>query len=222
MTEAGRSRLPWKRIVVEGGAIIVSILLAFAIDAWWDAVQDRARERQALVGLQEEFTENRRRLEGNMGRHARTQAASVALIELSDARSEVPADSLARLLRAVFVDAYSYNPSGGVLEGLIASGELRLIRSQDLRGLLATWPGQLEENSEDEAWVFKDVQDVYTPFLNSVLPTRDIWATGVELPAAPDIPDYSSVLGELSSKAWRVCGRTARAFSYKRTRFFSN
>ena len=44
--------------------------------------------------------------------------------------------------------------------------------------------------------MFKDVQDVYTPFLNRSLPTRDIWATGVDLPAARVTPDYSVVLGD--------------------------
>jgi hypothetical protein len=29
--------VPWKHIAVEAAAIVASILLAFAIDAWWDA-----------------------------------------------------------------------------------------------------------------------------------------------------------------------------------------
>ena len=28
--------LPWKRLITEGAVIVASILLAFAIDAWWD------------------------------------------------------------------------------------------------------------------------------------------------------------------------------------------
>ena len=195
MSEESSPRLPWTRIVAEGAAIIVSILLAFAIDAWWGSTQERAEEQTALNGLQAEFEENRSRLEGNMAGHRRTEAAAFTLLSLSDGRGEVTSDSLMYLLRRVFIDAYSYNPSSGVLDGLIASGELSLIRDQDLRGLLASWPGQLEENAEDEAWVFKDVQDVYTPFLNRALPTRDIWATGVELPTAEASPDYTAVLG---------------------------
>ncbi len=27
--------IEWKRLITEGGVIVVSILLAFAIDAWW-------------------------------------------------------------------------------------------------------------------------------------------------------------------------------------------
>ena len=35
--------IPWKRLVVEGAAIVASILLAFAIDAWWQDRSDQLR-----------------------------------------------------------------------------------------------------------------------------------------------------------------------------------
>lgn len=34
-------KIAWPTILAEAAAIIVSILLAFAIDAWWDARADR-------------------------------------------------------------------------------------------------------------------------------------------------------------------------------------
>jgi hypothetical protein len=195
MSETASTDPPRRRILAEGVAIVVSILLAFAIDAWWDEARERSRERTVLTGLRAEFEANRTRLGANLAQHEGTHEAAVALMDLSDSGAALPPDSMAYLLRRVFVDAYSYNPSGGVLEGLIASGELGLIRDTELRGLLASWPGQLDENAEDEAWVFKDVQDVYTPYVNRVLPTRNIWTSGTDLPRARDIPDYSVVLG---------------------------
>jgi len=33
--------IPWPRILAERVAIVVSILLAFGIQAWWEGVQDR-------------------------------------------------------------------------------------------------------------------------------------------------------------------------------------
>jgi hypothetical protein len=35
------NNIPWKRLSAEGLAIVVSILLAFWIDAWWDTRKDR-------------------------------------------------------------------------------------------------------------------------------------------------------------------------------------
>ncbi len=55
--------IPWKRLSAEGAAIVVSILLAFWIDAWWDARNDLAEEREILVGLEAEFVDLRARLD---------------------------------------------------------------------------------------------------------------------------------------------------------------
>ena len=40
-----RREIPWTTLFIEGVAIVVSILLAFAIDAWWDQRKGRAEER---------------------------------------------------------------------------------------------------------------------------------------------------------------------------------
>ena len=44
--------IPWGRLVAEGAAIVISILLAFSIDAWWDNRKDIAEEREILLGLE--------------------------------------------------------------------------------------------------------------------------------------------------------------------------
>ena len=52
----------WSRLVAEGAVIVVSILLAFAVDAWWDSRQERAREdaylRELVVDLEGTFANN--------------------------------------------------------------------------------------------------------------------------------------------------------------------
>ena len=50
--------IPWKRITVEAAAIVASILLAFAIDAWWDELRDRVVERNVLSTIRAEFETN--------------------------------------------------------------------------------------------------------------------------------------------------------------------
>jgi hypothetical protein len=42
-------KIPWKRLSVEAAAIVVSILLAFAIDAWWE---DQARSSDEVESLE--------------------------------------------------------------------------------------------------------------------------------------------------------------------------
>lgn len=47
-----------KHISAEGAAIVVSILLAFSIEAWWDDYQDRAEEQGIFLVLKSEFQQN--------------------------------------------------------------------------------------------------------------------------------------------------------------------
>jgi hypothetical protein len=46
MTKA--ERIPWKRLSVEAMAIVASILLAFAIDAWWEDLARSSDEVESL------------------------------------------------------------------------------------------------------------------------------------------------------------------------------
>ena len=48
-----KSQIPWTRVFAEGLVIVVSILLAFGIDAWWDTRVRRADEQQVLSQLAE-------------------------------------------------------------------------------------------------------------------------------------------------------------------------
>ena len=55
---ADTQKIPWKRIAVEASAIVASILLAFAIDAWWSARQLHLDEQHILRQLEAEFEAN--------------------------------------------------------------------------------------------------------------------------------------------------------------------
>ena len=51
--------MKWRSAVLDGFAVLVRILLAFAIDAWWD-LRNQEEEAQAyLEALETELIENR-------------------------------------------------------------------------------------------------------------------------------------------------------------------
>ena len=83
---------PWGRVVVEGIVIVVSILLAFGIDAWWNDSQARDRERSYLVSLQQEFTLALE--ETSSFRRQRALHAAEALIGQAQGAERAPLDSL--------------------------------------------------------------------------------------------------------------------------------
>ncbi len=48
----------WRQLMLEGVVIVISILLAFAIDAWWDERQAAERDSERLVRVQSELRLN--------------------------------------------------------------------------------------------------------------------------------------------------------------------
>lgn len=61
-----KDRVRIGRLIAEGLAIVVSILAAFAIDAWWDVFQERQRLDKVLAGLDAGLSESVIQIERNL------------------------------------------------------------------------------------------------------------------------------------------------------------
>ena len=77
-------KLPWKRLLAEATAIVLSILLAFAIDAWWEDRGDRQAEKLLLHRLKADFSEIQSAILMIEAEHRETSAACIALINIAD------------------------------------------------------------------------------------------------------------------------------------------
>jgi hypothetical protein len=143
-------QIPWVRVLVEGAAIIASILLAFGIDAAWDARQDRERELRQLIALHRDFQENFRQLDSLIHRqNVPVQAHTEALRVMHGLVPTPSADSASTLLSRS-LGYYRLIPVTGAYESLISSGDIGLIRSSELRSALASWAGRVRDGYEDE------------------------------------------------------------------------
>jgi len=60
--------IPSARFLAEGSIIVVSILLAFGVDAWWESRQQARRVEEALTNLEAAFVMNRTLLEEEVER----------------------------------------------------------------------------------------------------------------------------------------------------------
>ncbi len=142
--------IPWKRLSAEGIAIVVSILLAFGIQAWWESRQNQAEEVEILAGLELEFRDEIVVLEE---RHQNIQTALAEVGELLGAaqrgfwiETDGPIDDgLIALLATSTIDI-----GQGVHDSLISSGRLELLANKRLRTALADWEGVLDEVHDDE------------------------------------------------------------------------
>lgn len=157
--------IPWKRITVEAFAIVVSILLAFAIDAWWDERGERSEEAEILLGLRKEFLLNKETLDRHLSLHEESLLLYKQLLTAAysdDWQShELDIDrTLNWLLSPTTTDI-----GGGVLVGLVNSGRIELLSSRTLREKLAGWEGVFGEVRDDEVWNSELISDRIIPYL---------------------------------------------------------
>ena len=155
----------WKRIAVEAMAIVVSILLAFAIDAWWDDRQERIEEREVLLGLKSEFSRYRDDLAISIEIHANALLSTSEFIVATRRGSWDSEVHNFDLAFADLVDPKSLDYGGGILDALISSGRLEIISDNDLRVKLATWSEVFDEISDDEIRNIKFITDIVNPYL---------------------------------------------------------
>jgi hypothetical protein len=140
----------WKRIVIEGVTIVGSILLAFAIDAWWDERQQRIEEVEILRGLKGEFSRYRDELTEGIEYHANARRMVAELIAATRTNSWTSTTLEIDLALATLADAKTHDFGGGILDAVINGGRLEIISDYGLRNKLASWRQVFNEIRDDE------------------------------------------------------------------------
>ena len=141
--------IPWKRISAESLAIVASILLAFAIDAWWNQRQDRESEQIALAGLLSDFRSSRGELAERLQylEEARHSFRGF-LLATPEEIERLPEAAVAQIPNQLSASA-TFDPYLGTLEAITADGRLGLVRSSNVRELLSKWAKIVGDSRED-------------------------------------------------------------------------
>ena len=156
----------WKRIFAEGVAIVVSILLAFAIEAWWSIFQDRAEEQGILIGLKSEFEHNLSLIETEIDYRNAVVRSILRIFDASSSQSRIESEIIDELIGDVTWWA-NIEYSRGAIDGLIQSGRLNLIANERLRNALASIPSVYAYTTRAELNDRDTTNAVVIPFLNS-------------------------------------------------------
>lgn len=163
------------RLVLEAVAIVVSILLAFALDAMWDERQLRAWEITQLEVLREEMQQNLDALDPVVATHklnAQRLSTLVTKLDGAEVGQEITVrdDALISLILWRTSDI-----SSGSLDALLASGKLGDIQNAEIRKRIATWPSRVLDAQEDEILARDFVVHILTPRFagHGILPMAD-------------------------------------------------
>ena len=168
--------IPWLRICAEGGAIVVSILLAFAIDAWWEARGERIDEQVIVSELSAEFSTAEAQIGELIADHEQKLQNFERLIELLSgddvAANETEIFTLANDLWTIS----PYEPTMPVYQNLLESSGLDRISDDSIRKSLRLYE---EASIRNREWddTMKDLDTLYLvgtlssriPFIGSIM-----------------------------------------------------
>ncbi len=140
--------IPWISIAVEAAAIVLSILLAFAIDAWWTEKKEGDVEHVAIQALRSDFIASREQMAVVLGslESARVHFASFQSATPAEL-AEIDPDAIQPILSGLTKN-HTFDPVSATLDALANDGRLGLISNPQLLRQLSNWRTELD-NIED-------------------------------------------------------------------------
>jgi hypothetical protein len=143
-TPVRRMQLTLLRALGEIGIVTVGILIAFALDAWWDDRSMARQEQIHLRALASDFQQNIDSLKKLVELERQVAASSRELLLRAQAEQPASSEPLSKLVADVFNSA-RYEPVMGAYEALVNSAGLTLIQDDSLRAALAQFAARVDD-----------------------------------------------------------------------------
>jgi len=167
MTET--QKIPWKRVAIEASAIVVSILIAFAIDAWWADRKDRQEERDYLTSLRQELIRGSDEVAQREKTHAEIVESHIDLIKQIQSENRASSESLYYMF-SLLSRPTAISVPRAVYDDLISSGGSQVIRSDKLRIELALYGATLASFKIENDSVWATWEQRIQPYLEGRIP----------------------------------------------------
>lgn len=169
---ARNEKIPWKRISVEAAAIVASILLAFAVDAWWAERLERAAEREELARLLGEFKLNHDRLSLWVSERGVVYRQREAALNVSETLGAALRDGSETVLLpdrqiAAIIRTPTFEARMSIFDGLVQSGRVEIIQNREIIKAITNWEGRLRSTNDEEQRGLRFVYDQLFPALAS-------------------------------------------------------
>ena len=159
MKQETRARL--RRGLVEGAVIVLSILLAFAIDAWWAERRLAQEEAAMLASLEAEFTSNLDQLDRVVDTYTRSRTQVARLRRMSE--DEVRALEQAEVSNAMLAlcNPWTFDPVLGTTDVLIGAGRLGILQDARLREAITVFTNLVADLREDVDYLQTNAKDIW-------------------------------------------------------------
>ena len=196
-----RASIAWDRMAVEGIVIVVSILLAFAIDAWWDEQQERNAEIQHLARVSSEIEANIDRIRDKNESLQRAMSATSDMMSWMGPNPTPVSDEIFNRAfdRLVRIGTMSLNNTA--LESYLGVGRLGDEAGESLHTTLSELRINNQEYIEQYSLLRKEHAD-YMAYLQRTVPLwHGMRYMSVEMPESKFPLDPNAVLADFVAES---------------------
>ncbi len=195
-----KSRQPvdWNRLVVEGLVIVVSILLAFAIDAWWDQQREVRDANDQVARVVSEFRANVAILQAqDQSLEYTTRAAREFLSIMGPDVGPVSIQDIGSMMFRIYGVA-TLSLSNSATQNFLSSGQLTASRWIEVRLSLAELLSEVQqaENSSSELRQMRPAMLEHMQAIVSGLDVAKEHPLMADYPASRFISDTSALLSD--------------------------
>ena len=150
--------------------VVIGILIALRINNWNEKRKDIANEQLILEQLQKEYKSNLNQLDQKILMRNQGSEASQNLLHQIDNPILVNSEDFYKSVWQIMRDP-TFDP---ILNDIIGSEKLRLIRNQELVELLSNWSSEVYQVQELELQYQKFRTEILIPCINRIGITRNV------------------------------------------------
>ena len=146
-----RTNAIWRHPLLEGLAVLVGILIAFGIDAWWQERSERVTEQAYLEALNSELQDARAFFTAHSGELSADVALAWKVLEaLNSADHAGLSDDSLNALALELGPLSIRSPPRAALDDLISSGGTALVRNAAVRRAIASYERSLSSDERTQ------------------------------------------------------------------------
>ena len=150
--------------------VVIGILIALQINMWNEGRKDRVKEQVVLTRLIEEFNSNLQQLDEKIEIREEIIGSSTKALDYMDHPEGLHRDSLMAKINAMTITP-TFDP---IINDLVSSGNIRLVRNQKLNRLLTEWPTYVIQLAELEQEHVNTYRNIMQPAFNRMGISRDL------------------------------------------------
>ena len=191
-------KINWPQAIAEVALIVTGILVALAVNSWWEDRLERQAEISYLEALRSDYQSNRESLEAAIERQKSVINVGDQVLRLMKAGlNEDSSEEFYSIVGNKLYFFHNWTPVTGTYDDLVNSGRLLYIQNSQLRIEMSEFQGSLERVRQMERLQTETFYARQSPFL---VENQDVnyhnWSEAYQPPVSPysvDIAPFATL-----------------------------